>query len=604
MVADMTEDTSEYKDFDPTNTEDIKKLSAAVGYSRKTLEVFREKRRDLLKQFVGKHYSDTGADDKVPINFLELALNIYLQRLVAKAPQVSISTDFLKLKEVCTRFEMAANHLVEEIDLGVSLEGSVTGAMFSIGIAKVGLNRTQHEVGGVLHDAGQPFCDFVSLEDWVQDMTADKPENWQYEGNFYNITMDEARKLFPDKKNKLFARDSQTSSEQRDHDISEGESTQREEFRDVVRLLDLWLPKQNLLIQCLASEDSDFTDPIAEVLNVIEWEGPERGPYHKLGFSWIENNTMPVAPAMYWKDMHTLANSLFRKVGRQADREKTVHTVRNGGTQDGQRVVDASDGEMVRVDDPKNVGEIHTGGVNATTLGLVVLLKDFFAYFAGNLDTLGGLGPQSETLGQDQLLSASASMRIQKMQKETIRFTTGIIKDLCFYLWNDPYIEIPLVKRLKGYEDITIPVKFGPQDRENDFVEYNIKIEPYSMQHQTPESKLQGLRTVMAEFVAPLLPMMEQQGIGLDIEMLFKKIGKLGNLTELSDIITYSNPQHQTEPVGQSAQGGKPPVTKRTYERVNRPGATRSGKDQIMQQALFGGNPQNSEKAAIMRPTG
>ena len=108
----------------------------------------------------------------------------------------------------------------------------------------------------------------------------------------------------------------------------------------------------------------------------------------------------------------------------------------------------------------------------------------------------------------------------------------------------------------------------------------------------------------MSEFIAPLLPMMEQKGIGLDIEKLFKKLGKLSGITELSDIITYSNPQHQTEPVGQSAQGGKPAVTKRTYERVSRPGATESGKGQIMQQALFGGNPQGSEKAAVFRPTG
>jgi len=601
IMAD--EDSNEYSEFDPTSKSDIATLSKALGYSWGQQKPFRIKKLELVKEFVGKNYSDNGAEDKVPINFMELAMNIYLQRLIAKSPKVSVTADFPQLKEICTRFEMAGDHLVEEIDLGETLERCATGGMFSMGICKVGLNRTQHEVGGVLCDAGQPFAKPVSLDNYGQDMTSDTEGGKQYEFDFYCETLDTCRKIFPDKKNKLTPRSEEQETEPTEHDISEGGSTQREEFREVVRLLDVWLPHQNLVLQCLASDDDN--EPIAEVLKIIEWEGPERGPYHKLGFSWIEGNTMPIAPAMHWKDMHELANRLFRKVGRQADREKTFVGVRTGGAKDGNRAVEANDGDVVNLDDPKNIAEIHTGGVNATTLGLVVMLKDMFSYFAGNLDTLGGLGPQSDTLGQDQLLSASASMRIQKMQKEMIRFTTGIIKDLLFYLWNDPYIEIPLVKRVKGYEEIAVPVKFGPKDRENDFVEYNIKIEPYSMQHQTPESKLQGLRTVMMEFVAPLMPMMEQQGISLNLEMLFRTIGKLSNINELSDIITYSNPQNAPQPVGQpTGQAAKAPVTKRTYERVNRPGATNSGKDQIMQQALFGGKPQDSEKAAVFRPTG
>ena len=68
-------------DINPNRGLDIQQLSAAVGYSRRQLRVFRDKRLELLREYVGKHYSDNGAAKKVPVNLLELAMNIYLNCL-------------------------------------------------------------------------------------------------------------------------------------------------------------------------------------------------------------------------------------------------------------------------------------------------------------------------------------------------------------------------------------------------------------------------------------------------------------------------------------------------------------------------------------------
>jgi len=582
---------------------EITQLSKAVGYSWSALGVFRQRRLESIREYVGKYYSNNGARDRVPINLLELAMNIYLQRLVAQTPAVEITTDYRQLKEIATRFEIATNHLVKEINLGDTLQLSVTGAMFSMGTVKVGLNRTKVEVGGYTHDSGQPFADNVSLNNWVHDMTVEREENEQFRGDFYNMTLRDAVEAFKGAHDKLIPRDEQRHQEgESDHEISEGETGQREEFRQTIRVLDLWLPKENLMLQCQVSDD--LNDPIDAVLNEIDWEGPERGPYHNLGFAKIENNTMPLSPVMVWRDQHDLANKLYRKLGSQATRQKTLLGVAAGGDADGNRVIEANDGEAIRMDNPKNAQEFKFGGVDPTSLGFLLTVKDVFSYMAGNLDMLGGLGPQSETLGQDKLLSDSASMRIQKMQKETMKHATSITEDLAFYLHEDPYIEIPMVKRVKGFEDIiTVPASYGPADREKgDFLEYNYRIRPYSLQHMTPEAKLQGLRTILSEMITPYLPMMEAQGITLDFESLFKKVAKLGNIPELEDILIFANPQQTSQPIGQGPQ--KAPVTKRTYERRSIPGATDRGKSAIMQQALFGQKPQESEVASLMRPTG
>jgi hypothetical protein len=264
-----------------------------------------------------------------------------------------------------------------------------------------------------------------------------------------------------------------------------------------------------------------------------------------------------------------------------------------------------NDGDTIKVRDPRNVAEFSTGGIKQETLAFAMHVKDLYSYMAGNLDMLGGLGAQSETLGQDQLLSASASMRIQKMQKEVTEFTTGVIEDLMFYLWYDPNPkQRDVVKTAPGFESIAITVPFNPEDREGDYIQYNIKMEPYSMQHHSPESKMQGIRTIILEMVQPLLPMMEAQGVTLDVEGLFKTVAKLSNIPEITDIIKFSDPSTLDQPVGSSEVAGKAAVTTRRYERRSIPGATDKGKSQVLQQALLGGKPQQSEVASLQRPTG
>lgn len=585
--------------FNPKLSTDIEQLSKAVGYSRKCMEVFRKNRLDILRQLVGHHYSDNGADDKVPINLLELAINIYTQRLAAQGPQAEVTTDYPQLKEICTRTEISGNQLLEDMKLGDTLQMAVVAAIICEGIIKTGLALENVERGGETYQNGKAFAAYVSLDDWVQDMTASEDKDSQFEGNFYYMTVDEAKAMFP-AYGKFEEVDKQTQDQkEKAHDISESEGGgQREEFRPRVRLLDIYLPKQKKVLRC--STNDDDTDPIRDVLGVIDWSKRKRGPYHKLAYAKIDNNAMPVAPAMHWMDIHDLSNRLFRKLGRQAERQKTLTGVQAGADADGNRVVEANDGDVIKLDNAQGVREFKYGGIQPETLGFVVMVRDLFSYMAGNLDVLGGLGPQSETLGQDRLLSASASMRIQKMQKTTITFVRDIIEDIFMYMWEDPLYNPTVTKKVKGFDDVSVQVPFGPEDRQGEFIRLNIKIEPYSMQHTTPEAKLQGLRTIFQEFVGPLLPMMQAQGVAVDMEMLFRKIGKLGNIPELNDIIVYSNPMHQPEPM----QPGKPATTTRRYERVNRPGATNAGKSQILQQALFGKQPQKSETDSLFRATG
>ena len=77
-------------------------------------------------------------------------------------------------------------------------------------------------------------------------------------------------------------------------------------------------------------------------------------------------------------------------------------------------------------------------------------LEQEFKMYAGNLDLLGGLSAQSETASQDKLLAGQANKLLDAMQRRVLAFTKQVVKSLAWYLWNDPFINMPLTRRVPG----------------------------------------------------------------------------------------------------------------------------------------------------------
>jgi len=106
---------------------------------------------------------------------------------------------------------------------------------------------------------------------------------------------------------------------------------------------------------------------------------------------------------------------------------------------------------------------------------------------------------------------------------------------------------------------------------------------------------------VVQEFILPLMPLMQQSGMTLSVEGLLRLLSKYMSLPELEQLIEFAMPMQMLGNDVVQPPSGKPAFTKRTYERVNRPGATPRGNDQILTNVLLGGNPQESEMAALGR---
>jgi hypothetical protein len=111
---------------------------------------------------------------------------------------------------------------------------------------------------------------------------------------------------------------------------------------------------------------------------------------------------------------------------------------------------------------------------------------------------------------------------------------------------------------------------------------------------------------VVERYVVPLMPLIEQQGGTFDVKFLLEQVAELSNLPAVAELVKFQGdvPMIQGGPQGNPSPSFKPAQTHRTYERINRPGATRQGRNSAMSQLLMGGNVQKAEKEAIGRRVG
>ena len=176
---------------------ELGRLQSSMEYSRKKLEPFRKNQLQAVQQLVGYHYSGIGgAEDKVPINFIELALNIYVQHLAASRPQFLVTTDSKELKPIALKLGLDINWLLKELKFEEVIQSAVTQAIFSIGIVKTGLHNTLNvQLDGQWYPLGEPFASDVSLDNWVHDMVAVKWGQIQYCGDRYTVPMDDLKSM-------------------------------------------------------------------------------------------------------------------------------------------------------------------------------------------------------------------------------------------------------------------------------------------------------------------------------------------------------------------------------------------------------------------------
>lgn len=549
--------------------EEVQKLWSAMVESRRVTKPFRDTYHDLLKEYTGPHYGDKDKlRGRTPLNVIRQYVKVLQFRLVPQRPAVSVGVlRGRQLKPMARNLELALNHLAREIDLTSTLHSTIVVALFHMGVVKIGMNKSKTvEVGGELHDMGQPFVDVVGPDDWVHDVTARTWEEMSFCGNRYRLPLQVVRDcgLYKEELVKQLLPSNDLGRNEQGDLTAENLSSRpldNGEWEEYVELWDIYLPRHNCVITIAHDQLG------GEVLREMEWDGPEGGPFRCLRFTRVPDNVFPIAPATDIYDLHLAINDLQTKIIESARAEKNLGAVPLGGEKDWERVQNANDGDVIPVQDPRNIQELHTGGASPETMIVNQSLLELADRFAGNLRTLAGLGPSADTARQEDLIASSSDAQIAYMSNQVLAFIEQIYRDLAFYLWNDPLVDIPLVKRVGG---IDIPVTFNADQREGDLLDYNIKISPYSMQPDSPQRKLQVITDVFTQIISPMLPIIGPQGGVPNTQVLLEMIAEYTDTPEIRDLVTWQNPVVGEKGAVVPPDGSsKAPITTRTYRREN-----------------------------------
>ena len=558
----------------------LKKLKKAVTGSRKDLKPFREKEEKALQQYMGHHYGDQGSSESFPVNMLEIAVSTLLQQLASKEPQVLILSKGSQ-RDVAT-LESAINKMLLEMDFGEELRQFVLSAMFSIGIMKVGIDEVYRaEIDEEMFSESEIYAQHIPFADWVHDTSAKRWSNRevQFCGHSYRVPLEWV------KENENFDSKYRNDVKKEKTPVFEGQDQPTTEFVPYIDLWDIWIPSEGRMI----TYAEDVKGPLAD--REIG-RGGDYSPFHILGFNPVLNKIMPLPPVMNWLDAHDLDNRMFVKLGQQASRQKTVTYAAPQSVDDANKIIKSEDGDTVVVANPQGVREARFGGPDQQILGFAGYMREMTSYVMGNLDSLAGLGAQAGTATQEGIIKNSSNARVQAMQGQVLKAVRSIVRDIFYWMWESPLIDMVVDQQIPD-TDLTYqtewPIQIDIEGNERDLRDgqsvddFDVDIEPFSLQDKSPTQRLQELRMIWQQDIAP---MMQAGIVTADVPAYMKMLSKYGDWPELETILQ----------MGEGVSPGEsrmPANTTREYIRKSEGSEkTMQGTERsMMQQAMSMGNP-------------
>jgi len=541
--------------FDIKNPDHKSRLAGALKWSRDQMRPYRERAKEAWDLYVGDQYGQD-VSKKVYLPLMAQVVDTFVDRLAAHSPRVAfnpVPQNARYVRPAAKKLERLVNARLKRERFEKVIQCAVSQALFGIGAVKIGLRQTGvSEYGGeTFHHTG-PYCAPILMEDLVVDMRARSHEHYAYIGHRYEMFLDEAvnNPQF-DKAARQTLKD-KTELPGENDDLLQTLGVNPSEvgsYVDTITLWDVYLSREKLLITLAG----DFET----VLAARPWTGPEQGPILPLYLRYVPGNAMPRGFALDIAAHHEAANELYRKLVDQAKRQKTVTFGLPGDSEWTETARVAPDGGCVTHPSPGSLVEKPLGGIHVPNLEFLMQLVNDGTKHAGNVDLLSGLAQQSDTLGQDQILNANSSRLLEALGAPVQDFVASVLQQYAWYLWTDPIETYPVEVQIEGQWHVED--ELPPEERTFDFFDMLLDVAPYSMSRQTPAAKLQAIQGTVTNMILPLLPLMQQQNLGLDLPELLKMTSELMGLPDLARIVTSqgqsldsgsARPPEQRKPIG------------------------------------------------------
>lgn len=588
---------------------DYPRLCRAIRHGRKALEFPRRQRRRIVELLAGPRWSEeSNRQPSQPVNLLNVYVQTMIRALVAKEPRALYTTDDLSQTAAVAAMQEWANRQAKKMALADVLQRAVYDALIGVGVVKVGLVGPGHAAAaGWNLRVGETFCETVSLDDLVFDAHARRFDAAGFVGHRFRMHRDVAVAVYGRRGRELPVSTHPHHNEdgdERAEALGRGYyGMDTEEYCEMVDLYEVYVPKSRRVVTIATQEDGSPAED-DRPLDDEEFLGPDRGMYHFLAYGWVPDNAMPNPPALHLIDLHEAANNQFRKLLRQAERQKELLLVQGTASEDGETIVNANDGEAHKVENPDAAKVYKFGGADPALFTFFTATKEMFNWLAGNLDLQGGLSPQSKTASQDKMLNENAGANTASMQQTTVAFTAGVCESLGWWGWHHPDREMTSKFEVDGAPEVSAVRRLYPKNardgfgnpralrRQASWDDLQVRVDPYSLGHKTPEQRAALLDQMVTQTIAPMMGLLQQQGVAFDAHEWANIVSEYRDMPEVRRILSV-RPPPTDGPAGASggaaAEGaGMPASTNRTYTRENVSSRSQQGQDMALAEAMAG----------------
>ena len=527
-----------------------KRLVDAVRKAQEHTEEVNQQRSDLVNDLCGQFFDgqelhrrgfngETAKDMQLAMVYTTV---IALRPLLAIDPLPRFSSPEPELAEFAKIFQDGVEYWLKQANVGHVMRDLVVQMLFGQGILVSGVAPSTvvgdfSEANGYLEDPGEFFVRCVPAEDFVYDYTARTWDDCMFMGHYQTVPKQFAAECgLYDREAVLEMRPIRNMSE------TEAPEGYLESYFDEIRLLHLYLPHTRRLVT-LPGELSEVKR--VGVLSSRDYEGPEGGPYDRISFLDKPGTVKPIPLVSQFVGLHRAMNSLAAKMIDRALREKDNPTGNFADKKALEAMVDAVDGQGFLTDGGK-VEVVSTGGVSQSMLAGAAQISDWYNRHSLNTDVLGGLAPQSKTLGQDAQLLESAGVKIEDLQGEITKLAKNLCKKAAYWLWKDEFAEFSLGGSVKE--------RWEPGYREGSFEDYNFDVAVFVGQADTASQQYALKSGFVRDVLLPLVPAAQVAGKTLNVDKITELGADLG-IENPSDfwVEAYEPPQ---VPVGSVHQGG------------------------------------------------
>jgi len=572
--------------------DDRRHLMDMVEHSRKKLDDVRDSRRRLLHRAAGSEWFP--GEDATPLNQMALQEQVLVQHLAGGDPKALVLPGGAGMEAAAYEQTLAVNAMARRLNLKRKFRRLVQDAIYGIGICRIGMVPGRYvpirEIAPELDEEGEigigrMELEVISLEAWVHDCQADTMEEREFCGHAYWVAKDDVEHYLPGVSPSDLVAEEKRWTDEQGHEmagaISRGTDGEGQyDFRDKYWLWDLWVPGENVIV----------TTPVngtGEIARVTQWSSRPGGPYLFLYYRELPDQAIPVSVQADLALVHDSLNSTFRKLIDQTREAKTVLGFKPGHEGDAEAIRDASSRQIIQMRDPAAVKEFNYNGPDQSLLGMLLQTRELASIIGGNTDVLAGLGAQTPTATQEQMVSARAGGKIQLHEVDTADFQREVFEAIRWYLYHEQIEPVPIVGRVEG-TNIPIPQEFSATKAAalpGNFNSFLLEIEPYSGIYRSPEQRFETLLTIWERLIMPGV----QTGVidrTPDMSRLLELAAQYLDLPEVRGLLRPVSPEEQRM-TGEARQS---PTTTRNYVRRSAPGPTRSGNAMQALQMMGAGN--------------